>query len=92
MKDSRETQRKRTTSSKQEGRPQEVEVELRGNAEAPSDSPASERRRNDMQEVGDSLLEKILHRDNLNQAYKKVKSNRGSHGVDQRRWMNFYRI
>lgn len=83
MKDSRGKQRKQTTSSKHEGWPQEAGVELRGNVGALSDSPASERRRNDMQEVEDSLLEKVLHRDNLNQAYKRVKSNRGSHGVDQ---------
>jgi len=30
----------------------------------------------------DNLLEKILHKDNLNKAYKKVKSNRGAGGVD----------
>ncbi|WP_458787911.1 reverse transcriptase domain-containing protein, partial [Vallitalea sediminicola] len=29
------------------------------------------------------LLEKILHRNNLNKAYKKVKSNKGSGGVDK---------
>ena len=27
-------------------------------------------------------MEKILHRDNLNQAYKRVKSNKGAGGVD----------
>ncbi len=30
----------------------------------------------------DNLLERILHRDNLNNAYKKVKSNKGAGGVD----------
>jgi group II intron reverse transcriptase/maturase len=30
----------------------------------------------------DGLMEKILHRDNLNKAYKKVKSNKGAGGVD----------
>jgi len=30
----------------------------------------------------ESLLETILSRDNLNAAYKKVKRNKGSHGVD----------
>jgi RNA-directed DNA polymerase len=30
----------------------------------------------------DNLLERILHRDNLNIAYKKVKSNKGAGGVD----------
>ena len=34
----------------------------------------------DLQETG--LLERILQRDNLNRAYKKVKSNKGSGGVD----------
>ena len=30
----------------------------------------------------DNLMEKILQRDNLNKAYKKVKSNKGAGGVD----------
>src|SRR5690606_11865579 len=30
----------------------------------------------------DGLLEKILERDNMNQAFKKVKSNKGAGGVD----------
>ena len=30
----------------------------------------------------DSLMEQILHKDNLNKAYKKVKSNKGAEGVD----------
>ena len=34
----------------------------------------------DFQTTG--LLEKILQKDNLNKAYKKVKSNKGSGGVD----------
>jgi len=29
-----------------------------------------------------NLLEKILHKNNLNRAYKRVKKNKGSHGVD----------
>ena len=33
----------------------------------------------------DKLMEKILSNDNLNQAYKKVKSNKGAGGID---WMN----
>jgi len=31
----------------------------------------------------DNLLERILHRDNLNMAYNKVKSNKGAGGVDE---------
>jgi RNA-directed DNA polymerase len=60
----------------------EVGVELRGNVEALSKSPASERRKNDNQKVEEDLLERILNRDNLNLAYKRVKANKGSHGVD----------
>ena len=82
MKDSREIQRKQATSCGHEGSLGEVGVERRDNAEAPSISPASEGRRNDIQEVGDDLLERILSRDNLNLAYKRVKANKGSHGVD----------
>ena len=28
------------------------------------------------------LLEKIIDRDNMNEAYKRVKTNKGSHGID----------
>lgn len=35
-----------------------------------------------MQEVQEKLLEKILDSENLNLAYKRVKANKGSHGVD----------
>lgn len=31
----------------------------------------------------ENLLEQILHRDNLNKAYKRVKSNKGAGGVDR---------
>jgi len=31
----------------------------------------------------DELLEKILQRDNINMAYKKVKSNKGAGGIDK---------
>lgn len=31
----------------------------------------------------DKLMEKILSRDNLNQAYKQVYKNKGSHGIDK---------
>lgn len=60
----------------------EVGVEHRDNAEVLSISPASESGKNDMQGVEDDLLERILSRDNLNLAYRRVKANRGSHGVD----------
>lgn len=31
----------------------------------------------------DRLLEKIVNRDNLNEAFKRVKANKGSHGIDE---------
>ena len=37
----------------------------------------------------DKLLEQILQSDNLNKAYKKVKSNKGAGGVDGMSVMNF---
>ncbi len=45
-------------------------------------SAASEDGRNDSNEYSSTLFEKIVDRNNLNQAYKRVKANRGSHGVD----------
>ena len=38
------------------------------------------------------LMEKILNRDNLNAAYKKVKTNKGQGELIRCRWMNFYPI
>jgi len=82
LKDSREMQRKQTTSWGYEGFLREIGEEPRNKAEVLSISPASERGKDDMQEVEDDLLERILSRDNLNLAYRRVKANKGSHGVD----------
>jgi group II intron reverse transcriptase/maturase len=49
---------------------------------ARSISSTSEEGRNGGNEYASGLLEKILHRDNMNQAYRRVKENKGSHGVD----------
>jgi group II intron reverse transcriptase/maturase len=49
---------------------------------AHSISTAFERRKDDGKLYANNLLERILHRDNMNAAYKRVKSNKGSHGVD----------
>jgi len=65
-----------------EGCPQEIRVELRSNAGMQSISSMSQDRGNDGNEYAKRLLEKILDRDNMNLAYKKVKANKGSHGVD----------
>ena len=65
-----------------EGYLQEVRVEPGDNAGARSISSTSEKGRNGGNEYSSGLLEKILHRDNMNQAYRRVKENKGSHGVD----------
>ena len=65
-----------------EGCPREKRVEPRCNVGVPSISSMPEKGRNDDNEYASRLLEKILHRDNMNLAYKRVKSNKGSHGVD----------
>lgn len=61
---------------------QEVRVELRGNVGVRSISSTSEKGRNDVSEYASRLLEKILEPSNMNLAYKRVKANKGSHGVD----------
>ena len=75
---------KRADNSKRrnEGYLQETRVELGGNAGAQSISSMSQNRENDGNEYSQGLLEKILDRDNMNLAYRKVKANKGSHGVD----------
>ena len=65
-----------------EGYPHESRVELEGNAGVRSISSMSQNRGNDGNECAGKLLEKILDRANMNIAYKKVKANKGSHGVD----------
>ena len=65
-----------------EGCLQEVRVEPEDRVGARSISSTSEKGRNGVNEYASGLLEKILHRDNMNQAYKRVKENKGSHGVD----------
>lgn len=57
-------------------------VELKDNVEVHSISSMSDKGRNDVNEYGSDLLEQILSRDNMNSAYKRVKANKGSHGVD----------
>lgn len=61
---------------------EEAGVELRDNRGEPSIAPATSKGK-DKDEVDTSkLLEEVLERKNLNLAYKRVKKNGGSHGVD----------
>ena len=80
MRYSTDTQRKQKTSN--EGWPAKNRVEPEGMQGALSVSAASKSGRNGGNEYSGNLLESILDRNNLNQAYKRVKANGGSHGVD----------
>lgn len=57
-------------------------VEPESSAKAPSVSSMSENKENNVGEYSQRLLEKILESENLNLAYKKVRANKGSCGVD----------
>jgi RNA-directed DNA polymerase len=81
LKNSTEIRRLQTTSYR-EGWSCEGEVELRDIMGAHSISAAFDNGKDDGKLYVSNLLERILERDNLNCAYKRVKSNKGSHGVD----------
>lgn len=80
MKDSRGIQGPQKTSY--EGCTAEVGLETQDRQEACSMPSASDMMKAKVQTDTANLLEKILHKDNLNKAYKRVKENKGSHGVD----------
>jgi RNA-directed DNA polymerase len=65
-----------------EGYLQGDRVELESNVGALSISAISEKGANDGKGYTEGLLERILDRDNMNKAYKRVKSNKGKHGID----------
>jgi RNA-directed DNA polymerase len=65
-----------------EGYPRRVSAEQRENAEASAHTRIAENNNIITDFQTDRLLERILQRDNLNKAYKKVKSNKGAGGVD----------
>jgi group II intron reverse transcriptase/maturase len=65
------------------GHLQKDRVEPEGNAGALSTSLTSERGRNDRNKYRYGLLEEIVSPHNLNEAYRRVKSNKGSHGIDK---------
>nr|WP_242631685.1 group II intron reverse transcriptase/maturase [Sedimentibacter sp. zth1] len=57
-------------------------VELEDNGKVHSISLTSDKKQNDRSVYKSNLLERILHRDNMNEAFKRVKKNKGSHGID----------
>lgn len=66
-----------------EGCLQEVPAEQGGYAEACVSSRIAENNVTNIYLPTDRLLEKILDRDNMNKAYKKVKSKKGAGGIDK---------
>jgi RNA-directed DNA polymerase len=65
------------------GHPPMDRVELESYVGALSISMTSENGRNDQSKYHEELLEKIISKDNLNEAYKRVKRNKGSYGIDK---------
>ena len=57
-------------------------VELEEYVGAPSISLTLEKQQDAEIKYSNRLLERIIDRNNLNQAFKRVKSNKGSHGID----------
>jgi len=65
-----------------EGYLQKDRVELEEYVGAPSISLTIEKQQNAENKYTNGLFERIIDRNNLNQAFKKVRGNKGSHGVD----------
>lgn len=61
---------------------QENKLETEGNVEVPNTLVVSKLKEVDTKTVTNELLEKILSRDNMNIAYKRVKANKGASGID----------
>ena len=61
---------------------QENKLETEGNVEVPSIFVVSSKEEIDTKTVTNELLEKILSKDNMNLAYKRVKANKGASGID----------
>jgi len=65
-----------------EGYSLEDKVELEDKEKVHSVSLTSEMKQNDRNMYDSMLMEKILDKDNMNEAFKKVKKKKGSHGID----------
>jgi group II intron reverse transcriptase/maturase len=65
-----------------EGSPQKNSAEHEGYAGAHSPVKITETDNTNANESKNRLLETIVSRDNLNEAFKRVKANKGSHGID----------
>jgi len=65
-----------------EGSTQKDSAEHEGYAGVSNPVRITENNNTNANESEQGLLEKMISRDNLNQAYKKVKANKGAHGID----------
>lgn len=85
MSNSNKLQRKQTTQYR--GHLAEVEVELQGMQGALSNSLAltKRERENNVFEDTNNLLDRVLMKENMKLAFKRVVANKGSHGVDKMR-------
>jgi RNA-directed DNA polymerase len=81
LKNSKEIRKLQKTSYKEDWTWQ-VEVELQETMGVHSVSTASKSGKDDEKLYANNLLEKILDSENLRMAFRRVKSNKGSHGVD----------
>jgi group II intron reverse transcriptase/maturase len=61
---------------------QEVKLETESIVEVHSNLSGAFKRINDRNTMQNGMLEEILSNNNMNNAYKRVKANKGSHGVD----------
>lgn len=61
---------------------QENKLETEGNVEVPSNFAVPSKEEIDTKTVTNELLEKILSKDNMNKAFKRVKANKGASGID----------
>lgn len=71
---------------------QENKLETEGNVEEPSVFDVSTLKEIDTKTVTNELLEKILSRDNMNLAFKRVKANKGASGIDDMTVDELYNI
>jgi RNA-directed DNA polymerase len=68
--------------SRMEGSPQKNSAEHKGYAGAHNLERITENNNTNANMSKDGLLEKIVGKENMNQAFKRVKSNKGAHGID----------
>lgn len=76
------SQKQRLQKTSYEGYPPRVGLEIQGKTEAHSLDMAEPSGKANSETHTDNLLERIVQRDNMNNAMKRVIKNKGSHGID----------